>query len=61
MQTILGTNGTIAHELSWALVSSTAEIRQVSRNPRRVDPTDETLTADLLDAQATAAPATCRR
>jgi nucleoside-diphosphate-sugar epimerase len=53
MNTILGANGVIAHELSRALVASSPEIRQVSRNPRKVNPADETVVADLLDAQAT--------
>ena len=54
MYTILGANGVIARELSRALVSFSPAIRQVSRNPRKVNPTDETFIADLLDARATA-------
>jgi nucleoside-diphosphate-sugar epimerase len=54
MQSILGANGTIARELSRELVSHTPDIRQVSRNPRKVNPGDETVVADLLDAHATA-------
>jgi len=54
MQTILGANGVIARELSRALAGSTEGIRQVSRNPQRVNQTDETVAADLLDADATA-------
>ncbi len=53
MHTILGANGVIAQELSRALVEFTQDIRQVSRNPRKVNPTDETFVADLLDDQAT--------
>lgn len=53
MYTILGANGVIAQELSRALVASSPAIRQVSRNPRKVNPTDETIVTDLLDAQAT--------
>lgn len=53
MHTILGANGIIAQELSQALVESSAPIRQVSRNPRKINPTDEMVVADLLDAQAT--------
>ena len=53
MHTILGANGVIARELSRALATNKSEIRQVSRNPRKVNPTDETCVADLLDAQAT--------
>lgn len=54
MHTILGANGIIARELSQALAAHTPNIRQVSRHPRKVNPTDETCVADLLDAQATA-------
>ena len=54
MHTILGANGVIAQELSRALVSFSPNIRQVSRNPRKVNPTDEIVVADLLDAKATA-------
>ncbi|MFH1818544.1 MAG: NAD-dependent epimerase/dehydratase family protein [Pseudomonadota bacterium] len=53
MHTILGANGVIARELSQALAAHASDIRQVSRNPRKVNPTDETFVADLLDAQAT--------
>src|SRR5215471_1393363 len=55
MQTILGANGVIARELSRQLPLYTDRIRQVSRSPRRVNPTDELFSADLFDAQATAA------
>jgi nucleoside-diphosphate-sugar epimerase len=54
MQTVLGANGVIARELSRCLSASTSCLRQVSRNPQRVNPTDETVVADLLDANATA-------
>lgn len=54
MHTILGANGVIARELSRALVASSPAIRQVSRNPQKVNPSDETVVADLLNAQATA-------
>ncbi|MBD3811969.1 MAG: NAD-dependent epimerase/dehydratase family protein [Betaproteobacteria bacterium] len=54
MHTILGANGVIARELSQALAAHASDIRQVSRNPRKVNPTDEIFVADLLDAQATA-------
>lgn len=54
MHTILGANGIIARELSRALAAYTSDIRQVSRNPRKVNPTDETFVADFLDGQATA-------
>lgn len=54
MNTILGANGVIAQGLSRALVSFSPAIRQVSRDPRKVNPTDETFVADLLDPRATA-------
>ena len=54
MNTILGANGVIAQDLSRALVSFSPAIRQVSRNPRKVNLTDETVVANLMDARATA-------
>jgi nucleoside-diphosphate-sugar epimerase len=54
MHTILGANGIIGRELSQALAAHTTDIRQVSRHPRKVNPTDATCVADLLDARATA-------
>jgi nucleoside-diphosphate-sugar epimerase len=54
MHTILGANGVIARELSRALAPSAPVIRQVSRNPQRVHPTDQLVAADLLDGKATA-------
>ena len=54
MQTILGANGIIGRELSRALPVHTDRVRQVSRNPQRVNPGDEIFAADLLDARATA-------
>ena len=54
MQCILGANGTIGRELSRVLPTYTNVIRQVGRNPRRVNANDETFIADLLDAQAVA-------
>ena len=55
MQTILGANGVIGRELSRLLPSYTDRVRQVSRTPRAVNPTDDVVSADLLDARATAA------
>jgi nucleoside-diphosphate-sugar epimerase len=52
MQTILGANGVIGRELSKLLPQYTNVIRQVSRHPKKVNATDETFTADLLDARA---------
>lgn len=54
MHTILGANGVIGRELSRALASFSCGIRQVSRHPQKVNSSDETVVADLLDAQATA-------
>jgi len=54
MQTILGANGVIGRELSRHLSAYTDRIRQVSRAPRRMHPTDDVVNADLLDAKATA-------
>jgi nucleoside-diphosphate-sugar epimerase len=54
MQTILGANGVIGRELSHYLRPYTERIRQVSRSPKPVNPTDDLFSADLLDARATA-------
>jgi len=54
MHTILGAKGIIAQELSRALAARVTHIRQVSRNPRKVNEADETFPADLLDGEATA-------
>jgi nucleoside-diphosphate-sugar epimerase len=51
MQTILGSGGAIGVELAKALKSYTSEIRLVSRNPQRVNETDEIVAADLTDAE----------
>jgi len=54
MQTILGANGQIAVELARQLRRShTAELRLVSRHPRKVNDTDTVVPADLLDARQT--------
>jgi nucleoside-diphosphate-sugar epimerase len=50
MQTILGAGGTIGNELARALKSYTDKIRLVSRNPKKVNETDELFPADLTDA-----------
>ncbi|SHG31316.1 Nucleoside-diphosphate-sugar epimerase [Fodinibius roseus] len=49
MQTILGAGGAIGRELAKALKEYTNEIRLVSRNPEKVNPTDELVAADLLN------------
>ncbi|MGD0757037.1 MAG: NAD-dependent epimerase/dehydratase family protein [Bacteroidales bacterium] len=49
MQTILGANGTIGSVLAKELVIYTDKIRLVSRNPRKVNESDELFPADLSD------------
>jgi len=48
-QTILGSGGAIGIELAKALKEYTTDIRLVSRNPQKVNPTDEIYSADLLN------------
>jgi len=50
-QTILGSGGAIGIELARALKEYTNEIRLVSRNPQKVNETDELFSADLLDPE----------
>ena len=47
MQTILGANGTIGSVLAKELTNFTDKIRLVSRNPKKVNPTDELFPVDL--------------
>lgn len=56
MQTILGSSGAIGTELAKALAAYTQQIRLVSRNPKKVNETDETFPADVLDAKALKKP-----
>jgi nucleoside-diphosphate-sugar epimerase len=53
MQTILGANGAIGVELAKSLPQYTDKIRLVSRAPRKVNSDDETLSADLTNAEQT--------
>ncbi|HYA88206.1 MAG TPA: NAD-dependent epimerase/dehydratase family protein [Nitrospirota bacterium] len=53
MQTILGAGGIIGKELAKSLPRYTDRIRLVSRTPKKVNSTDETVSADLLDADQT--------
>lgn len=54
MHTILGASGQIARELARELKREyTDEIRLVSRHPQKVNASDSTVAADLLDAQQT--------
>jgi len=47
MQTILGAGGAIGAELAKVLPSYTNDIRLVSRNPKKINPTDTLFPADL--------------
>lgn len=49
MQTILGSGGVIGVELAKALKTYTDKIRLVSRNPKKVNESDELMPADLLN------------
>lgn len=49
MQTILGANGTIGSVLAKELIQYTTDIRLVSRNPKKVNETDQLFPADLSD------------
>ncbi len=51
MQTILGSSGVIGTELANSLPQYTDKIRLVSRNPKRVNPTDQLVVADLTNPQ----------
>ncbi|MGV8137619.1 MAG: NAD-dependent epimerase/dehydratase family protein [Mangrovibacterium sp.] len=53
MQTILGSGGAIGNELAGALQSYTEKVRLVSRSPRKVNPGDELMPADLLNPDQT--------
>lgn len=55
MQTILGATGIIGTELAKALTTYTNNIRLVSRNPQKINPADELVSADLLNAAQTSA------
>lgn len=56
MQTILGASGQIGRELALSLKRGfTSGIRLVSRNPGKVNDSDELVSADLLDAAQTQA------
>ncbi len=47
MQTILGAGGVIGNEVAKALTTYTKRIRLVSRNPKKINDTDELFKADL--------------
>lgn len=52
MQTILGAGGAIGKELALALKEYTSEIRLVSRQPQKVNETDQLWAADLLQRES---------
>ena len=51
MQTILGSNGVIGQNIAKTLPQYTNKIRLVSRQPKKVNETDELVVADLLIAE----------
>jgi nucleoside-diphosphate-sugar epimerase len=51
MQTILGAGGAIGSDLARVLASHHKKVRIVGRSPKAVNPGDELVVADLLDAQ----------
>lgn len=51
-QTILGAGGAIGRPLALELRKYTNKVRLVSRNPKKVHPGDELVSADLLNAKA---------
>jgi nucleoside-diphosphate-sugar epimerase len=53
MQTILGSSGVIGMELAKSLPQHTKNIRLVSRNPKKINESDELFKADLTDAEQT--------
>jgi nucleoside-diphosphate-sugar epimerase len=53
LQTILGANGIIGRELSKYLPGYSKQLRQVSRNPKKVNASDEIRRADLLNYNET--------
>lgn len=52
MQTILGSGGAVGIELAKALTSFTKDIRLVSRHPKKINESDQIMSADLKDAQS---------
>jgi nucleoside-diphosphate-sugar epimerase len=52
VQTILGAGGSVGRELARILPEFTDRVRLVSRNPTKVDPSNEVHAANLLDAEA---------
>lgn len=55
MQTILGAGGAVGNALAKELQQYTNKVRLVSRHPKRINESEELISADLMDAAATAA------
>jgi nucleoside-diphosphate-sugar epimerase len=53
MQTILGSNGVIGKDLAKILPQYTDKVRLVSRNPKRLNPSNEVFPANLTDPAQT--------
>lgn len=54
MQTVIGSNGQIGYELAKELNQTYGkQLRLVSRNPKSIDDTDELISSDILDREAT--------
>jgi putative NADH-flavin reductase len=51
MQTILGSGGAIGIPLAKELMNFTDKVRLVSRHPKKVNESDELVTADLTNAE----------
>lgn len=51
MQTILGAGGPVGNTLARELKNYTSAIRLVSRNPKKINPEDELVKADLLNPE----------
>lgn len=49
MQTILGAGGAIGAQLAKELTAYTKDLKLVSRNPKKVNETDELFSCDLTD------------
>lgn len=54
MQTVLGSNGQIGQEVAKEIYRKyTKKIRLVGRRPKKIHPTDELVSADLMDFEQT--------
>lgn len=52
MQTILGSGGSIGTDLAKELKGYTDQVRLISRNPRKVNPSDQLMPGDLMDRES---------